>query len=95
MPKHPGPPVFHPDHPHNRHPYPFQTSALGSAHPNLPQRHPGKSRSGEDSGMSDSDLSSASPSPLAAGRCFCGREMIGVDGGIYCSIGDCYMPRDF
>ena len=36
--------------------------------------------------MSESERSSASPSPHA-GTCFCGREVDRKDGEIYCSVG--------
>lgn len=88
MPKHAGPPVFHPDHPHNRNPYPFQTSPLAPRNPNIPLRQAANSRYAEDACMSESDMSSASPSPHADGRCFCGREVDRLDGGIYCSVGE-------
>ncbi|WWC62896.1 uncharacterized protein I303_105494 [Kwoniella dejecticola CBS 10117] len=103
-------PVFHPDHPHNRQPYPLYESRTPNQHLKRPTASSSKSRGmfaqqsqsgkyGED-GLSDSE-SSLSPSPSSKSRCFCGNPT--QDGGIYCSVSCarsdafsslCYKPTE-
>ncbi|WWC96494.1 hypothetical protein V866_003362 [Kwoniella sp. B9012] len=81
-------PVFHPDHPHNRNPYPLYESQTNipigssSSSSKIGRMFTKQARHGEE-GMSDSE-SSLSPSPSSRSRCFCGNPT--QDGGIYCSV---------
>ncbi|WWC71053.1 uncharacterized protein I206_105006 [Kwoniella pini CBS 10737] len=83
-------PVFHPDHPHNRQPYPLYESQTPNQYHNIPggetrgmlSQHLQRGKYRED-GLSDSE-SSLSPSPGNKSRCFCGNST--QDGGIYCSV---------
>ena len=54
-----------------------------SARSNIPFRGRQVSSPGKADEMSDSDVSTASP---VASRCFCGKQVEGADGGIYCSV---------